>query len=230
MEWLKTREPMNMRLLLLSLLCVLSAYPLKGQEMTPFVKGGLTIGLFDGTAASDEDVGHVGLNVGAGVRIPINKSKKLFLEPALVFISKGNVYDVSQAGGKVTFSLWYLEAQFDFIYRCSVGKHWYIPLGTGLYGAYAIGSKVSTTNDITWFNGIPVGETSSMFSSEIGAPRWDAGWRVWTIGVEQSHFMFRWDFELGFFSQFPDKPCGLEKGKEYNGYNWAMSLNLGYSF
>lgn len=222
---------MNMRLLLLSLLCVLSAYPLKGQEMNPFVKGGLTIGLFDGTAASDEDVGRVGLNVGAGVRIPINKSKKLFLEPALVFISKGNVYDVSQAGGKVTFSLWYLEAQFDIVYRWCVEKQLYVSLGTGLYGAYAIGSKVSATNGITWFHGIPVGEMSSMFNSVIGTPRWDAGWRTWTVGVDYCQFMFRWDFELSFFSQFPNRqPYGLEKGAAYIGNNWAMFLNLGYSF
>ena len=220
---------MSKQLLLLSLLCVLSFYHARGQKIEPFIKGGLTIGLFDGTAASDEDAGHIGMNLGAGAKVPLNKFRTTFFEPAVVFIQKGNVYDVSKAGGRVSFSLWYLETQLDFVYRWKIGKDWRIPLGTGLYGAYAIGSKVSATNGVTWFGGIPVGESPSMFSSTIGASRWDAGWRVWTVGVEYRQFMFRWDFEVGFFSQFHNRiPYGLDKKSQ--GYNWAMSLNLGYNF
>lgn len=211
------------------LLCALTVCHAQAQKMEPFVKGGLTIGLFDGTAASDDDVGHLGFNIGAGIRLPVNKSRTTFLEPAIELITKGNVYDVSQAGGKVSFSLWYIEAQLDFIYRWQIGKSWFIPIGTGLYGAYGIDSKISATNGITWFKGIPVGETLSMFDSKVGANRWDAGWRVWTIGVEYGRFLLHWDFELGFFSQFSNrKPYGLEKG--YDGANWAMSLNAGYRF
>ena len=222
---------MKMRLAVLVLFSTLSVYHVWGQKVGPFVKGGLTIGLFDGTAASDEDVGHIGFNIGAGVRFPVNKSRTLFLEPAIVLISKGNVYDASKSGGRVSFSLWYLEAQLDFVYRWQIGKHWSIPIGTGLYGAYGIGSKVSATNGVTWFRGIPVGESPSMFDSVIGANRWDAGWRVLTVGVEYGQFMFRWDFELGFFSQFHNRmPYGLEEGKKYHGNNWATSLNVGYCF
>ena len=222
---------MKNRLTVILLLSTLSAYHVWGQKMEPFVKGGLTIGLFDGIAASDEDVGHIGFNIGAGVKLPINNSRTIFLEPALELISKGNVYDVSKSSGRVSFSLWYLEMQLDFIYRWQIGKHWNIPIGTGLYGAYGIGSKVSATNGVTWFRGIPVGESPSMFDSVIGANRWDAGWRVLTVGVEYGQFMFRWDFELGFCSQFHNRmPYGLEEGKRYKGNNWSMSLNFGYYF
>lgn len=211
------------------LLCIWATCQVKGQKLEPFVTGGLTISLFDGTAASDEDVGHVGLNLGAGLRVPLNKSRSTIFEPALVLISKGNVYDVGTANGRVSFSLWYLETQLDFVYRWKIGKGWYVPIGTGLYGAYGIGSKVSATNDITWFRGIPVGESPSMFSDTVGANRWDAGWRVFTIGVEYRQFVFRWYFEAGFFSQFHNRmPYALEKG--YHGNNWATSLNLGYCF
>jgi hypothetical protein len=213
------------------LLCVLAAYQAWGQKIEPFVKGGLTIGFFDGTAASDEDMGHTGFNIGAGFRLPVNRSRTTFLEPAIELITKGNVYDVSKAGGKVSFSLWYIEAQMDFIYRWKIGKRWSIPFGTGLYGAYGIGSKISATNGITWFRGIPVGDNLSMFDGKVGANRWDAGWRVWTVGMEYGRLLFRWDFEVGFFPQFHNRmPYGLEEGKKYHGNNWAMSLNLGYCF
>lgn len=222
---------MKTRLAVILLFFTLFVYHARGQKMDPFVKGGVTIGLFDGTAASDEDVGHTGFNIGAGLRLPVNKSRKTFLEPAIELISKGNVYDVSKSGGRVSFSLWYLEAQMDIVYRWNIGKHWYIPIGTGLYVAYGINSKISTTNGITWFRGIPVGESPSMFDSVVGANRWDAGWRVWTLGVEYGKFMFCWDFEIGFFSQFHNRmPYGLEEGKKYHGNNWAMSLNVGYCF
>lgn len=220
---------MKKRLAVTLLFFALSVYHTWGQKVEPFVKGGLTIGLFDGTAASDEDVGHIGLNIGAGIRLPVNKSRTSFLEPAFELISKGNVYDVRKGGGRVSFSLWYLETQVDFVYHWQIGKHWTIPIGTGLYGAYGISSRISTTNGITWFRGIPVGEAPSMFDNVVGANRWDAGWRVWTVGVEYDKFMFRWDFELGFFSQFHNRmPYGLESGKKYHGNNWVMSLNVGY--
>jgi hypothetical protein len=70
-----------------------------------------------------------------------------------------------------------------------------------------------------------------MFDGKVGANRWDAGWRVWTVGMEYGRLLFRWDFEVGFFPQFHNRmPYGLEEGKKYHGNNWAMSLNLGYCF
>ena len=57
---------MSKQLLFLCLFYVLSSYNAKGQGMEPFIKGGLTIGLFDGPAASGDDVGHIGMNLGAG--------------------------------------------------------------------------------------------------------------------------------------------------------------------
>ena len=222
---------MKTRLIVVLLFSTLSIFNAWGQNIEPFVKGGVTFGLFDGTAASNEDVGHTGLNIGGGVRLPVNKSRTTFLEPAFELISKGNVYDI-KSGGRVSFTLWYLEAQLDFVYHWQIGKHWNIPIGTGLYGAYGIGSKISTTNGITWFRGIPVGESPSMFANVVGANRWDAGWRVWTVGVEYDRFMFRWNFEAGFFSQFHNRmPYEFEEGrKKYRGSNWAMSLNVGYCF
>lgn len=222
---------MTFRLAVASLLCALTVCQAWGQKMEPFVKGGLTIGLFDGIASSDEDVGHTGLNIGAGLRLPVSKSHTTFLEPALAIISKGNVYDVSKSGGRVSFSLWYLEAQLDIVYHWQVWKHWRIPIGTGLYGAYGIGSKVSATNGVTWFRGIPVGESPSMFDDKVGANRWDAGWRVITVGVEYRRFIFRWDFEVGFFPQFHHRmPFGTDDWETSLGSNGAVSLNVGYCF
>jgi hypothetical protein len=218
---------MNTRLLTILFACVLYAYDAKGQDIRPFVKGGVTIGLFDGTAACNEDIGHIGLNIGGGVQIPINKSHKTFIEPSLNLISKGNVYEPISAGGRVAFGLLYLEEQVDIVYHWKIGRHWSIPIGTGLYIAYGIHGKVSATNGITWFRGIPVGDSPSTFSNVVGANRWDAGWRAWTIGAEYKKFIFRWDFEVGFFPQFKNRlPYAL--GKKYHGNNWAMSLNLGY--
>ena len=238
MERFNTRRAMSTRIFVILIVCVLPTFKAVGQKVRPFVKGGLTIGLFDGTAASDEDYGHFGLNMGGGVQIPISKNHNTYLEPSFNLIPKGNVYDVPQAGGRVTFSLMYLEAQIDFVYRWQSGRDWRIPIGTGLYGAYGLKGKVSATNGISWYNGIPVGESLSMFDDVIGASRWDAGWRVWTVGVEYRQFMFRWDFELGFFSQFRNRRLFSQSHyrrlyaleEDYFGGNWATSLNFGYLF
>ena len=70
---------MNARQIVIILTSVLlSATDVVGQEIHPFVKGGLTIGLFDGFAASKEDVGHMGFNFGGGVQIPLSKNNKTF--------------------------------------------------------------------------------------------------------------------------------------------------------
>ena len=50
---------MRIRLMSLFLLWVIPICHVHGQKVKPFVKGGLTIALFDGPAASHEDVGHV---------------------------------------------------------------------------------------------------------------------------------------------------------------------------
>lgn len=216
---------MNRHLFAVSLLFAFSLSCVKGQTVEPFVRGGLTVGFFDNGVSNVEDVGHTGFNMGAGVMIPVNKLRHLSLEPSVVFVSKGDVYDVRKAGGRVSFNLRYLEAQCDFVYRWKVGKHCYVPIGTGLYGAYGIGGKVSATNGITWFKGIPVGESPSAFDSSIGTTRWDVGWRVCTLGVDYCHFLFRFDMEMGFVSQFRNRLSN--RGGDNNA---SLSFIVGYLF
>ncbi len=220
---------MKPRVLLAFLFCALSACHVKGQALEPFVNVGLSESFFDTHSADEESVCHIGPKIGAGIKVPLNQWHNLFFEPSLAVVSKGDVYKADKAGGRVSFTLWYLETQVDFIYRVRIGSHWRIPLGTGLYGAYGIGSKVSATNDITWFRGIPVAESPSMFSDIIGANRWDVGWRMFTVGAEYRQFMFRLDFEAGFLSQFS---CRMPHnyGEDNDGKNITMSCSLGYSF
>ncbi len=220
---------MRIRLMSLFLLWVIPICHVHGQKVKPFVKGGLTIALFDGPHASHEDVGHFGPHLGAGIKIPLKKSQKTFLVPAVALVPKGDVYDVSIAGGRVSFNLWYLETQLDYCYRWQIGKNWHLSIGAGLYGAYGIGGKASATNGITWYRGIPVGDSPSMFESEVGANRWDAGGRLWTVGVDYRRFMFRWDYEASFFSQFHNK-MPYEREKNNHGYNWVHSICIGYCF
>lgn len=220
---------MKARLLFICLLSALFTCHVKGQVLKPFIRGGLTNSWFDSPGATEESVFQAGPNIGVGIKVPLNKWHSLFIEPTLAAISKGDVYKADKAGGRVSFSIWYLETQLDFIYRIKIGRHWRIPFGTGLYGAYGIGSKVSATNGITWFRGIPVSTSISMFDDIIGANRWDAGWRVSTVGVEYRRFMFRWNFEVGFFPQFSSRmPHGCNQ--DYYGENCTMSWNIGYSF
>lgn len=221
---------MNARQIVIILTSVLlSATDIVGQEIHPFVKGGLTIGLFDGFAASKEDVGHMGFNFGGGVQIPLTKNNKTFLEPSLNLISKGNVYEPEKAGGRVTFDLLFVETQVDLVFRGRMGSHWVFVVGTGLYGAYGIGGKATSTNGVTWYRGIPVGGSPSMYDDVVGANRWDVGWRFVTIGVDYHHFMFRLEYELGFLEQF-NKTFYYNSSEKYRGGNASYSLNLGYRF
>ena len=209
---------MNARQIVIILTSVLlSATDVVGQEIHPFVKGGLTIGLFDGFAASKEDVGHMGFNFGGGVQIPLTKN------------NKGNVYEPEKAGGRVTFDLLFVETQVDLVFRGRMGSHWVFVVGTGLYGAYGIGGKATSTNGVTWYRGIPVGESPSMYDDVVGANRWDVGWRFVTIGVDYHHFMFRLEYELGFLEQF-NKTFYYNSSEKYRGSNASYSLNLGYRF
>lgn len=218
---------MKIRFIFMLSACAFWANHVAGQNVQPFVKGGLTISFFD---SNNKDNGYVGVNIGAGIQMPVNKSHSWFFSPTLACVSKGHSFDVYQANGNVSFSFLYLETQLDLIYRWQLGtkKSWCIPVGTGLYGAYCLKGKASATNDIAWFDGIHVREPISVFDHSIGANRWDAGWRMLTMGVEYHHFMFRCDIEKSFFSQFPHR-------KKYHFYHLkgthtTIMLNVGYVF
>lgn len=220
---------MRKRIILILLTCAFLANNVAGQSIRPFVKGGLDICFFDENNGNDE---FVGMNMGVGIQVPVSKSRPWVLSPAIACISKGHSFDVYEANGSVTFNLLYLETQLDLIYRLQLrttGKSWCFPIGTGLYGAYCISGKASATNGVSWFNGIPVSEPISVFDRSIRADRWDAGWRIFTVGAEYLHFMFRCDIEKSFFSQFPhrkqhNRPYGLK------GTHTAVLLNVGYIF
>ncbi|MBQ4173593.1 MAG: hypothetical protein II597_02250 [Prevotella sp.] len=219
---------MKIRFIFMLFACTLLANHVAGQNVQPFVKGGLTISFFD---SNNKDNGYVGVNIGAGIQMPVNKSHSWVFSPALACVSKGHSFDVYQANGSVTFNLLYLETQLDFIYRLQLqttGKSWCFPIGAGLYGAYCVRGKASATNGMAWFNGIPVGDPISVFDKSIGAKRWDAGWRLLTVGAEYRHFMFRCDIELSFFSQFPHRK--QHKLYDLEGTHTAILLNVGYIF
>ena len=62
---------MKIRFIFMLFACTLLANHVAGQSVQPFVKGGLTISFFD---SNNTDNGYVGVNIGAGIQMPVNKS------------------------------------------------------------------------------------------------------------------------------------------------------------
>ena len=139
---------------LVSISCVVvllcAVMPLSAQTKIG-VKGGMNISNMSITTSgiTMSLSSLVGFNVGVVAEIPIVND--LFLQPALLFTTKGTTVKLQSIN--MTERLDYLEIPINAMYKFKLGSSSKLLLFAGPYIAYGIGGKDSSTGESVKFSG-----------------------------------------------------------------------------
>lgn len=153
-----------------------------------------------------------GFNAGVNAEIPVGID--FYLQPGLLFSTKGAKYDLVGGNSDASTNLSYLELPVNFLYKPELGKGRML-LGFGPYAAYAIGGKSK----------IGSAETDIEFGDQDGeTKRFDAGANL-LAGYEFSNKLsFQLNAGLGLINIY-NKPSTDKKSTLKN---TGFGLSLGY--
>ena len=218
------RECCRICLSLLAMLCWLTAAAQRDSlayRLTPFVKGGLTVGfLDDGTGATE--VGHTGFHLNAGVRIPFQRgdSNAPCLVPSLRFIVKGETLE--RVAGRVFLNMQFVELPIVMAYHIRNNK-WQCVLGAGGFVGYGVGGRLTGSDRFYNYHGYRLADEPSTFGPEVGVRRWDYGLTL-MYDFQYKNFIFSFDIEKGLHVLVPST---FNRGNENT--TVAISLGIGYA-
>jgi hypothetical protein len=162
----------------------------------------------------------IGFNAGVNVELPVVQD--FFLQPGLLFSTKGakNIGEVN--GLKASIS--YLELPINFLYKPLLGKG-HLLLGFGPYVAYGIGGKIKTDNesqDIKFKNKVSESDASAAYLRPF-----DAG----------ANILFGYEFDFKLSVQMNAQLGLLNLEPKYEGFtskavtkNTGFGISLGYRF
>lgn len=193
-------------------------------RLTPFVKGGLTIGFFEGKTSHNSSVGHTGFHLETGVWFPFYRGKRdtWCLVPSLRFITKGDVWEVFD-GERVFANMQYIEMPID-VAICFSSKKCHGLIGGGLYVGYGLGGRLSGSDHLYIYRGYRLKGKPDIFGSEIGANRWDSGLNLMGA-VQLWHLYLSVDLDIGLTKLAINRLDGNDKSS-----NAAISMSVGYAF
>ena len=191
-------------------------------RLTPFVKGGLTVGFLDAETSNEASVGHAGFNLNAGVRIPLQRGDHytLCLVPSLKFITKGEGLEYD--AGRLFLNMNFVELPIDFAYHFKSGKVQFLAGGGGFVG-YGVGGRLTGSDHFYNFHDYHLQDEPSVFGPEVGVRRWDAGIRL-LYEFQYKHFVFSGEVEKGLRILVPNTFNGDNKSTTV-----AISLSIGYA-
>jgi len=153
-----------------------------------------------------------GFNAGVNAEIPVGID--FYLQPGLLFSTKGAKYDFQSV--EVTQTISYLELPINFLYKPELGEGRLL-LGFGPYAAFAVGGKIKGGGtDIDMDFGNEVGETKPF----------DAGANLLAGYEFTNNFSFQLNAGLGLINMY-NRPAG--EG-ETSLKNTGFGLSLGYRF
>lgn len=189
---------------------------LNAQNKTTFgVRAGVN---FQNLTGKDQDGSKlnndlkVGFNAGVNAEIPVGID--FFLQPGILFTTKGAKYDV--AGVEVKRNLSYVEVPVNFLYKPELGDGRLI-LGFGPYAAFAVGGQIKSGNT----------EVDIEFGDEVGENKgFDAGANL-LAGYEFSNrFSFQLNAGLGLINMYNREPGDSKTSVKNTGFG----LSVGYRF
>jgi len=153
-----------------------------------------------------------GFNAGVNAEIPVGID--FYLQPGLLFSTKGAKYDF--LGTETTRNISYLELPINFLYKPELGEG-HLLLGFGPYAAYALGGKIKGAgSDIDMEFGNEVGETKPF----------DAGANLLAGYEFNNNLSFQLNAGLGLLNMY-NRPDG---DSESSLKNTGFGVSLGYRF
>ena len=168
-----------------------------------------------------------GFHIGADVEIPI--ADEFYLQPGLLFSTKGAKAEDADGDGKLNLS--YIEVPVSFMYKPVLGEGRLI-LGAGPYVGIGVGGKVTEDGE---------DDIDVEFKSELSAAdyddskaylkRTDFGANL-TVGYELSMgLVLQLNAQLGLTdnsTKFTDVPAGIDFDQKFK--NTGFGLSVGYRF
>ena len=125
---------------ILTLVAVIALLTVAAQAQITFgVRAGVNFQNINGKDAAGDKLENdltIGFNAGANVEIPV--ADEFYLQPGVLFTTKGTQDKEDQATAKLSIS--YIEVPINFIYKPQLGNGRLL-LGFGPYVAYGIGGK-----------------------------------------------------------------------------------------
>lgn len=211
--------------------CLLTGY-LSNAQSKKAAAGGTTFGIRAGVNFQNlngeflnQDLDNkikTGFNVGVNVEIPL--ADEFYLQPGLLFTTKGADLDDNNNS---KFNISYLELPVNFLYKPLLGTG-HLLLGVGPYAGYAVGGKIKRDN----------GDIDLEFDSKLSGAeairygytirRFDFGGNL-LVGYEFSNRLSaQLNAQLGLTNISP-KTDGLSTSDNHT-KNTGFGVSLGYRF
>ena len=187
-------------------------------QITFGIRAGVNFQNINGKNAADDKLENgmiVGFNAGANVEIPI--AKDVYLQPGLLFTTKGAKNKEASPETKIGIS--YIELPINLVYKALLGSG-HVFLGFGPYAAYGITGKVEDTK-IEFKNEMPSAEANAFKAFDAGANLL-AGYEF------DFNLSFQLNFQLGLLEMYPENTGNANDKTSCK--NTGFGLSLGYRF
>ena len=187
-----------------------------GPDQTTFgIRAGVNFQNLNGKDSDGDKLDNklkTGFNAGVNAEIPVGID--FYLQPGLLFSTKGAKYDVPGCRSDQTIS--YLELPVNFLYKPELGEGRLL-LGFGPYAAFAVGGKIKGGGtDIDMEFGNEIGETKPF----------DAGANLLAGYEFSNNLSFQLNAGLGLINMY-NRPTG---DSETSLKNTGFGVSLGYRF
>lgn len=207
-------------------ICLMSVSLQSFSQIQFGVKGGLNLAGMtvkgDQTNLMSDQSSKLGFHLGATADFQI--TKEFFIQPAVLFSTKGEKYKVSLVDVDITTNINYIEIPINALYKMKMGKFDLFGFA-GPYFGYAISGKVKASEAVLGDNGdskeqdLHIGTDKAKddikpidFGLNIGA------------GIEMNNITFDIQYGLG-FSNISVVTDGGNSAK-----NHVLGLSVGYKF
>src|SRR5581483_5964853 len=140
---------MKSKVLVLALATTVFALTTKAQKATIGFRAGLNFQNINGKNNNENDLDNhlkTGVHLGINAEVPI--APDFYVQPGLLFSTKGDKQDVPATSDKLRFRLSYLEVPINLLYKPTLGDGKLL-LGFGPYFGYALSAKAKFQSTLT---------------------------------------------------------------------------------
>lgn len=220
---------MKSKVLLLALATTALSLASKAQDKTTFgVRAGVNFQNLNGELGGDDldlDM-KTGFHIGVNAEIPV--ASEFFLQPGLLFSTKGAKSD---DGGDTKWNISYIEIPINFLYKPTLGNGKLL-LGFGPYIGIGVGGKIKTEGDdidVKFSSDLDANEATEFMSGAAWyQKRLDFGGNLLAGYELSSKLSFQLNAQLGMANLFP-KFDG-EKPDDTKMKNTGFGISVGYRF
>ena len=217
----------------LSLVSITSFAQSQTSQSQTVQSGGTTFGIRAGVNLqningrdADDDKLENGLvprfHVGVNAEIPV--APEFYLQPGIMFSTKGTKYDDALGDPKLNLS--YIEVPINFLYKPALGDG-HLLVGFGPYFAYGIGGKLKTDGD----------DTDVKFKGKVKAGD-DPNYVYYKPFDAGANILFGYEFSNKFSAQLNAQLGLVNINSDYDGFpdtdaraaNTGFGISLGYRF